>query len=85
MQRLHGVLVRRRQAVLRCEAVIDRNDDGLGGVGKCDAEVVEVSGGGAVEDETAAVVEHYEGKLLGVRGIIIECFAGKVDPRPGVF
>lgn len=60
MQRFNGVFVRRRQAVLRGEAVIDGNDDGLGGVGQVNAEIVEVSRGGAVEDEAAAVVEDDE-------------------------
>lgn len=47
--------------MLRGETVIDGNDDGLGGVGQVDAEIVEVSRGGAVEDEAAAVVEDDEG------------------------
>lgn len=61
VKRFHGVLVRRGKAVLGGETIFDRNDDGLGVVGEVDAEIVEVSGGGAVENEAATVVEDDEG------------------------
>jgi len=61
VQRLHGVFVGGGEAVLRGEAVVDRNHDGLRGVGHSDAEVVEVSGGCTVEEEAPAVVEDDEG------------------------
>lgn len=87
MQRFHGVFIRRRETVLRCEVVVDGNDDGLGDVCHAVAEIVKVSGGGAVEDEAAAVVEHDEGKpsLQVAAERANQCFVRNIDPSPGLF
>lgn len=56
VQRLYCVIVRRWEAMFRCETVFDGRDDGNDVVCEVGAEVVE-DGGGCAEENEAATVE----------------------------
>ena len=83
MQSFHGILVCRREPVLRREAVLDRDDDRLCVGGKPRAEVVGEAGIGVEENEAPAVVIYDNGELLGVERIRKGEF-GEVDSDEGI-
>ena len=56
MKRLHGIIVGRREAVFRCEAVLEGDDDDVEVVGHVEAESVEY-GGGCMEEKEAATMK----------------------------
>lgn len=67
LDRVYGVVVRRRETVLRRKAVVDGDDDGWKTRGQGNAGVVEDGGGRVVEDESAAVEVDDNGEF-GRRG-----------------